>query len=336
LIKCPVCEKTLVEPIEIICERCGWDLENDMTQSLHLVEVKRVAINKLEHRLKINRDIYNSYRDLQVKFGKLKPGMKNLFIDGNTYKNVYLIDKKKGSMILADMEIGDCVIDPSWQWEYRTGVNYSGQGVVKPVAWIVVAKNHYKGIEPHVTLLSEEVVGRYPFDNSTNRGGRFLGHNHWGNSGVTDATCGLRTWLNSSGNHSFDGFSKSFSSSFKYSILTTEVMNRSWRTGFFYTTSEKVFIPSSTELGDTTHRSTLPIGSPYSYFSDNNCSARRISHLDGESVWYWLRSPDSDLGSRVYTVTGDGLFMDQNANHNEGGVRPVVNMKSNTLVAKAE
>ncbi len=53
---------------------------------------------------------------------------------------------------LGDLQVGDRVVDPSWEWEFRSGDDYtldSGAGdPTKPVTWIVVAKDHYLGWSP--------------------------------------------------------------------------------------------------------------------------------------------------------------------------------------------
>ena len=115
-----------------------------------------------------------------------------------------------------------------------------------------MARDRYSGLGPHVTLFSEELIRLFPFDNSTNRSGQY-GNNHWGESGTGDATRGLRPWLNSTGIHSGEGFYRAFSESFKGALRDTTVSNRDWEDGSAYSTSEHVFIPSSTELGDEDH-----------------------------------------------------------------------------------
>ena len=37
----------------------------------------------------------------------------------------YYIDYKGGTIPIGDLPIGARVVDPSWEWEYRLGVNYS-------------------------------------------------------------------------------------------------------------------------------------------------------------------------------------------------------------------
>jgi len=122
---------------------------------------------------------------------------------------------------LSDLKIGDRVSDPSWAWEYRFGFNYTDEAytlyypqVVKPVIWIVVAFEHY-GPDSGVTLLSEELIAKFPFDysckikeertQSTESILHFresnIGSNHWGLSGIhsNNIDYGLRPWLNSKG-----------------------------------------------------------------------------------------------------------------------------------------
>lgn len=80
-----------------------------------------------------------------------------------------------GDQSIGNLSIGDRVVDYSW----------SGQGN-KHVIWIVVAKDHYSGMDSHVTLLSEYMLNEImPFDNSTR--GEY-GSNDWGTSGDPDAT----------------------------------------------------------------------------------------------------------------------------------------------------
>lgn len=120
-----------------------------------------------------------------------------------------------GTQPLSNLNIGDRVVDNSWQWQFKTGEDYTYNSgdETKPVVWIVVAKDHY-GTGSGVTLLSEELIGSYAFDNSTDRGSSY-GSNHWGDSGTTNATRGLRPWLNSTGIHLNEGFYNAFSESLK-------------------------------------------------------------------------------------------------------------------------
>jgi hypothetical protein len=291
----------------------------------------------------------------------------------------YYIDYESGTIPIGNLPIGTRVVDPSWVWEFRLGFSYSNNDwppvppEIKPVTWIIVAKDHYENLDPHITLLTEELIGFYPFDDSNNRGHEkeFFGHNHWGESGTTNANNGLRPWLNSTGIHSGEGFYRAFSDSFKEAMLTTTVVNSEWQKGTAYSTQDKVFIPSTTELGDTAHFCTYRIGTVYPYFQGES-NEKRISRqvqiieqledellqeylqaliqtdviVHGGETWnYWTRSPATYGGSHVRYVTENGDFYDYR-NHSSDefygdfafygtkGVRPVLNFKSEILVTE--
>ncbi len=235
---------------------------------------------------------------------------------------VYAIDYENGTIPIADLPIGARVVDPSWEWEFRIGNNYTENGEVKAVKWIVMAKNHYDGLQPHVTLLSEELIGLLNFGNSSS----------WGDNGSTIAILGLRPWLNSNGIHADEGFYHAFSESFRGAILTTTLPNRDWKNGSSYSTSDMVFIPSSTELGDSEHNNTYRVGEVFSYFSRAD-NADRIAKIGGETFWYWTRSPASDYGHyNTRGVRKDGGFIHTRIS-TIGGIRPVLNLKSDIKVS---
>ncbi len=252
---------------------------------------------------------------------------------------VFLKEHQIAAMQISNLEIGDRVVDNSWQWEFRTGDDYTYQpgDITKPVVWIVVAKDHY-GVGNGVTLLSEELIGKFPFDNSTDIEGEF-GSSHWGQSGTGKATRGLRPWLNSTGHHQDVGFYRAFSEDFKRAILTTTLSNREWLNGNYYTTSDKVFVPSTTELGEINHDWTYEIGITFPYFINANDSDR-IALLGGMQNWYWTLSPNpSWLGSALRGIHHDGgtFYSRDCAAHayvNNIGVRPAINLSSETEVSK--
>lgn len=234
---------------------------------------------------------------------------------------------------IADLEVGDRVVDNSWQWEFRTGSNYSKgeDDLTRPVNWIVVDKDHY-GAGSGVTLLSEELIGLHAFDNSTDRGHSFSGCNHWGNSGTTNATFGLRPWLNSTGIHDGEGFYYAFSDNFKNRIVNILLPNKDIY-GNTYNTSDKVFIPSTTELGDISHGYTYKIGNVYSYFvgADNK---DRVMHLVEDKKYYWTRSPVENWGRDLRHVDIRGYFSSvYYANNHTIAVRPALNLLSETTVS---
>jgi len=242
---------------------------------------------------------------------------------GSTLKNTQTINK---------LEIGDRVVDTTWDWEFLRGYGYTpfGEAVTQSVVWIIVAKDHYGS---GVTLLAENVIAYYYFDGSTLASGLMAGQNHWGNSGST-STVGLRPWLNSDKPHTGEGFYNAFSAQFKGAVLTTSVPNVKFDDGSVYTTQDKVFIPSSTELGDTEHDSSYEIGSIYDYFIGKDRYAVEAKFPNqGFSESYWTRNPITS-GYRVEgMVTDSSWFVNNFADFNNVGVRPVVNVDNGTLVS---
>ncbi len=240
----------------------------------------------------------------------------------------YLFDFDSGEIFLSDLEIGDRIVDLSWSWEFRNEAGYLGHGEEQHVTWIVVARDHYTDLESHITLLSEELIGCYVFDNSTVRGG-IMGSNHWGESGQANDK-GLRPWLNSTGTSSGEGFYHAFSDGFKNNIVTTSLPNREWRQGTSYITEDMVFIPSSTELGDTLHTWTYEIGTAFPYFEGVEFS-KKFALLAGDTRWYWTRSPNRFDPYHVRRLSSRD-FKISYANDSNIAVRPVVNLKSDTTV----
>ncbi len=239
----------------------------------------------------------------------------------------------QGTLTLGELPVGSKVADNSWEWEYRTGYNYSGTGATRSVIWIVVARDHY-GEDSGVTLLAEELIGYYPFD----RNGAILswGSNHWGNSGKqAEATHGLLPWLNSTGIHAGEGFYNVFSESFKDNILPASLPNREWEDGSPYSAENYVFIPSTAELGDTDYNSTYAIGSVFPYFEEAQAE-KRIAWFTEElkfSWYYWTRSPDSTSDANVRLVDLAGDFYSEDATLGDIGVRPALNMKPDVRVS---
>ncbi len=361
--------------------------------------------------------------------GKSKGMQDTTYVVGDLQKNTTVKVKfepitANGGKTLGELNVGDLVVDQSWQWQFRTGPGYSQKAddLTKPVVWVVVAKDHY-GADSGVTLLSKDIIGRYTFDDSTDRGG-MSGSNHWGDSGQPNAEHGLRLWLHAEGTGYEEGYYNSFSQEFKESIVQVTLPNSaavddymptaeeleveittivpgvynvyitySKAAEFFegltvdsslilvvegkdnlaltyndvqhsffraavqgyseeeiksalvvhnrhgaqvlegeYTTSDKVFIPSTTELGDILHLRTKEIGAPYAFFADAK-EADRVASLGGESSAYWTRSPSSSSPEAVLCVSAGGDFIDYDADEASVGVRPAINLRSHAAVS---
>ncbi len=257
----------------------------------------------------------------------------------------YRFDYESGTIPLSDLPIGSRVADPAWQWEFRLGYNYTNEGAYglptdlgenKPVTWIVAAHNHYDLDEPHVTLVAEELIGLHTFDDSTHIHER--GSNHWGDSGThSSAEYGLRPWLNSTGIREGEGFYQAFSDNFASAIITTSLPNYDSTNDVEYLTNDKVFIPSTTELGDTEHERSYEIGTAYAYFDGPE---KRAARLDASYEEYWTRSPSTHRITGTYTlnaVTEDGeIDKQQPSNFNWLGIRPVLNLDAGTMVSEVE
>ncbi len=235
---------------------------------------------------------------------------------------------------LGELNSGDRVADHSWQWTFKTGNDYAFNpgDLTRPVTWVVVAKNHHE-YDAGITLIAEDLIGLFPFDNSQHIDLR--GDNHWGNSGTDgSATRGLRPWLNSTGIHGSEGFYNAFSEGFKRHLMKANVPNKTAQ-GFFYNTRDYVFVPSMTELGDVTHQDTYEIGTVFPYFKNVQDYKRAAILPEKGYRWYWTRSP-TYIGSGVRSVGEDGdmFYVTGNRAHNSHcGVRPVLNLSYYTPVS---
>ncbi len=90
--------------------------------------------------------------------------------------------------------------------------------------------------------------------------------------------------------------------------------------GDSYTTEDKIFLPSTTEMGDKEYLNTYPIGVSWGYFTGNKS---RVAVIAGHDRYYWTRSPVSrNSGDVRFVSTGGSFNHDGSANNAGGGVRP--------------
>ena len=84
-------------------------------------------------------------------------------------------------------------------------------------------------------------------------------------------------------------------------------------------TSDKLFLLSASEIGiavddDAIHDE----GKPYAYFEDGDDEKRRLTDADGDSCYWWLRSPLPWNASSVRVVNPSGALSDGDATDGSG------------------
>ncbi len=234
-------------------------------------------------------------------------------LPGNTFTAAAVFSPD--TIPLSSLSAGNRVVDTAWSWIFKSGNNYSDPVVAtKPVVWLVVGIDHY-GPGTGVLLLAEEVIAKRVFDTRGNFGNSIWKFNNE-----------LKPWLNGT-------FYDAFSDDFKEAVLTTTIPHQHYLSGGElenYTTDNKVFILSETELGIT---SGLEIGTPVQFFIGATFADRR-ARLGGSFATYWTRSPADDPLATSYVryirTYGDSDY--QNANIKDCGYRPALTLKGNTRV----
>ncbi|MFO7942077.1 MAG: DUF6273 domain-containing protein [Bacillota bacterium] len=201
------------------------------------------------------------------------------------------------------LEPGDIVVDTSVNWEFREGENYTGTGTEKPLRWIVVKQDHFAS--DTTLLLTEELVGRYHFDESS----------------AIWADSDLRAWLQGDG---VDDFYGNLSTLFQSAIVEVPTMTSGVQN------SDTVFALSATEVGWVGPPDLAGDGSSVGFFFYNT---DRVATFDGTTKQYWLRTTDDyypgepwGVSSMGYLVTTDWLT------HTGFYVRPAVNLRADTQV----
>jgi len=224
--------------------------------------------------------------------------------DGTTQQTYTIHFSVAGVTRLSALPIGTVVYDSSASWEHKTGDGYTGSGAIQPVEWKIVAKDHPGYPADSVTLLSQEIIAKYAYDNDNSR---------WDESGI-------RSWLNGT-------FYNHLSSTFKAAVQNTDVANYVYSTATAGTTIDRIFLPSITELGEA---GDVPvIGTDWGYFKND---PSRIAFIGGTALNYLTRSPFS--GNQVGTIQwSDGNFASVYlVSGNQFGARPVLNLNANTCV----
>ena len=240
------------------------------------------------------------------------------------------------------------------------------------IPWRIVAKNHNGYPSNSVTLMANNIIDLRAFDaaepNNSNRDRQSYGNNNWRYSN-------LRLWLNSSAGagswysaqHSADqspntnyvtngtpyvnrpGFLHNFSAAERNLLMSTTlktINNTVTDGGGSYTTADKIFLPSETEVG-LGNENNIAEGATFAYFANSNS---RIAIVQEEayiaslsdskpssltsSWYYWLRTPNGSYSNNVRFVTADGSLSNSNAYRGNIGVRPCLNLPASTVVTK--
>ncbi len=236
-----------------------------------------------------------------------------------------------------------------------------------PIVWLKADSDHTDYPSGSTTLITEKIIARRaldakePSNSDSNR--KNYGNNKYSVSNIDQ-------WLNSdaaagawySARHSADqapnstsnvsanpysakaGFLSEFSPAFKKALLDTTLkvaLNTVTDGGNYETITRKVFLASRAETFGSAENSVME-GSLLALFAENTNAVRvayqgQTTVQDGGtagSAWYWwLRTPHSSSSYYVRSVGSDGTLSGLSAFNGSGGVRPLCNLKSDTLVS---
>ena len=236
-----------------------------------------------------------------------------------------------------------------------------------PIVWLKADSDHTDYPSGSTTLITEKIIARRaldakePSNSDSNR--KNYGNNKYSVSNIDQ-------WLNSdaaagawySARHSADqapnstsnvsanpysakaGFLSEFSPAFKKALLDTTLkvaLNTVTDGGNYETITRKVFLASRAETFGSAENSVME-GSLLALFAENTNAVRvayqgQTTVQDGGtagSAWdWWLRTPISSGSYYVRGVNSDGSLNGDNAYYGGYGVRPLCNLKSDTLVS---
>ncbi len=236
-----------------------------------------------------------------------------------------------------------------------------------PIVWLKADSDHTDYPSGSTTLITEKIIARRaldakePSNSDSNR--KNYGNNKYSVSNIDQ-------WLNSdaaagawySARHSADqapnstsnvsanpysakaGFLSEFSPAFKKALLDTTLkvaLNTVTDGGNYETITRKVFLASRAETFGSAENSVME-GSLLALFAENTNAVRvayqgQTTVQDGGtagSAWYWwLRTPYSSNSCYVRDVYSGGSLDGFIACNGTWGVRPLCNLKSDTLVS---
>lgn len=242
--------------------------------------------------------------------------------------------------------------------------------VMGNIIFLKADQNHTGYPENSTTLITDEIILLRAFDakepNNTDSGRRDYGNNRYSVSNIDhwlNSTASAGQWY--SPQHATDqspnstdvvsknpydtdaGFLNGFDPRFIEAMQDTTIKVALSGSGYD-TLTRKVFLPSRAELFDAAENSIME-GSLLQYFQENTNSIRiaKISTYcaednnnkgssnitAGSNGNYWIRTPDTDTAGNLRYVRSDGaLILDNNA-YVGLGIRPLCNLKTETLVS---
>ncbi len=243
--------------------------------------------------------------------------------------------------------------------------------VMGNIIFLKADQNHTDYPENSTTLITDEIILLRAFDakepNNTDSSRQKYGNNRYSVSNIDhwlNSTASAGQWY--SPQHDTDqspnstdvvsknpydvdaGFLNGFDPRFIEAMQDTTIKVAKYNSGYD-TLTRKVFLPSRAELFNSAENSVME-GSLLQYFQENTnsiriakisnyCAQDNNSHSGSSSVTagsnggYWIRTPDTETAGNLRYVRSDGaLILDNNA-YVGVGIRPLCNLKTETLVS---
>ncbi len=241
-----------------------------------------------------------------------------------------------------------------------------------PIVWKKADSNHADYPVNSTTLITEKIIALRAVDakepNNSDSNRKSYGNNKYSVSNIdqwlnSEAAAG--EWY--SARHDADqapteksthvsyntytedaGFLNGFSDGFKDSLLDTElkvVLNTVTDGGNYESIIRKIFFASTTEVG-LANENAIAEGSCLALFTDNTSrlaypTAECVADSDYQNTsfavdkprFWWLRTPNSSNSISVRIVYSGGALNNGAACSGSGGVRPLCNLSSDTLVS---
>ena len=237
----------------------------------------------------------------------------------------------------------------------------------KPIVWLKADSDHTDYPSGSTTLITEKIISRKAVDakepSNADSNRKSYGNNKYSVSNIDqwlNSDAGAGAWYSSQ--HSADqspnstsvvsanpysekaGFLSEFSPAFKKALLDTTLkvaLNTVTDGGDYETITRKVFLASKAETFGTAENSVME-GSLLALFAENTNAVRVAYYGDtavseggtaGNAGYWWLRTPYSSYSCVVRRVSSGGALNGNDAYNGTGGVRPLCNLKSGTLVS---